>query len=226
MAKSDTYEAVRARMACPVKPILTEGVLPTSGATPSVDLNPLLIQGLSTLPQSIDAAEAKGSELLEDCERYIRKEDVPAFLNLLGMYPGLMVHDWVREALHTFAKKGALDRGPGHPAGCYQIYPLLVVALVEQLLSKKEAPNREKAFIKLEELGVLSYASAKDSFYRALREERFLAILLKSPELTSVTAAEVADRVREAETLGPGGKITRTAENPKLGTVEATFEAE
>ncbi len=223
MAKSDTYEAVRARMACPVKPILTEGVLPTSGATPSVDLNPLLIQGLSTLPQSIDAAEAKGSELLEDCERYIRKEDVPAFLNLLGMYPGLMVHDWVRETVHTLSKKGALDRGPGHPAGFYKIYPLLVVALVEQLLSKKEAPNREKAFIKLEELGVMSYASAKDSFYRALREKRFRAILLTSPELARVSAEELADRVRKAETLQPGGPITRTVEDPRLGSMSITL---
>ncbi len=223
MAKSGTCEAIRARMVFPVQRILAEEGLERRRATRRVYLNGLRIQGLSTHPQSVEAAEAEGSKLLEDCQRYIRKEDVPAFLGLLGMYPGLIVHRWVRETLHTLAREGALHRDPGHPTGCYQIYPLVVVVLVEQLLSKKEEPNRERAFIKLEALGVMSYASAKDSFYRALREKRFRAILLTSPELARVSAEELADRVRKAETLQPGGPITRTVEDPRLGSMSITL---
>ncbi len=136
------------------------------------------------------------------------------------------MHRWVRETLHTLSKQGALHRGPGRPTGCYQIYPLVVVALVEQLVSKKAVRNQEKAFKELQDLGVISYAAAKDLFYRALREKRFQAILLTSPELARVSAEELTDRVRKAETLQPGGPITRTVQHPRLGTVDITLKAE
>jgi hypothetical protein len=211
-------------MVFPVKRVPTKEGLKARRGTRREYLNELPIEGLSTLPRSVEAAEAKGNELLEVSQRHIRKGEVADFLRLLGKYPGLICHSWTRETLDTLARQGVLERGPGRPTGCYQIYPLVIVALVEQLLSKKEVPNREGAFRRLEDLGVTSYAAAKDLFYRALREERFRAILLTSPEVARmVTAEEVADRVRKAETLQPGGRITRTVEDSQLESI--TFEA-
>lgn len=226
MSKSDTYEAVPARMVLPVKRIPTKEGLKTRRGTRREYLNELRIEGLSTLPRSVEAAEAKGNELLEYCQRHIRKGEVADFLRFLGRYPGLISHHWIRETLETLARQGVLERGPGRPRGCYQIFPLVVVALVEQLRSKKEVRNLTKAFRKLEDLGVTSYASAKDLYHRALREERFRAILLTSPELRcTVTAEEVADRVQRAETLESDRPITRTVQDSPLGSMGITFEA-
>jgi len=224
--KPQTYEAVPAKMVIPGVPLPAEAVRPAKlGSTPA-NLNALPIQGVSTLAGSLDQADGKGDELLKECRRCIRKRDFPEFLYLLGMYPGLIADRWIRETLFRLAKQGRLRRYRGRPTGSYKIYPLLVVGLVEQLLSGGEAPNREHAFVRLEELGIMSYESAKDLFYRALQEERFRAILLTSPELTRVaTAEEVAEEVRNAETLHPGGRITRTVEHPHLGSVNITFEA-
>jgi hypothetical protein len=100
----------------------------------------------------------------------------------------------------------------------------MVVALVEQLRSSGEAKNPEQAFGTLEELGVISYAWGKDLYYQALREDRFRSILLTVPELARlVTAEEVADRLQRAETPEPDRPITRTVENPHLGSVDITF---
>jgi hypothetical protein len=103
---------------------------------------------------------------------------------------------------------------------------LVVVALVEQLLSAGDVENPKQAFGRLEELGVIPYESAEGLWHNAQREERFRAILLTSPDLARmVTVEEVADRVQRAETLQPGGRITRTAQDPQLGSVTITFEA-
>ncbi len=142
------------------------------------------------------------------------------------MYPGLICDRWVRETLVKLAKQRRLRRRQGRPTGWYRIYPLVVVALVEQLLSSGEVENAEEAFGELEELGVMSCESAQRLFYQARREERFRAILLTSPELARmVTAEEVAERVRKAETLQPGGPITRTVQHPQLGSVSITLKA-
>ncbi len=223
--KPETYEAVPWRMVFPGGPIPPEGGLLAKGAGTPVNLNRLGFQGVSTLPASLGKA-ASGDELLRECRRRLRDRDVPAFLDLLGMYPGLVCDRWVRETLVKLAKQRRLRRHRGRPTGWYRIYPLVVVALVEQLLSSGKVENPEQAFGELEELGVIPYASAKDLYYQALREERFRAILLTSPKLARmVTAEEVADRVRKAETLQPGGRITRTVQDSQLGSVSVTFEA-
>ena len=215
--KSETYEAIRVRTAFPGVSIPPE--------ENALSLKELSIQGVSTLPQSINNAEGKADELLKECRRCIRKRDFSTFLSRLDAYPALIEDRWVREMVFKLAKQDRLRRRSGRPDACYNIYPLIVVGLVEQLITRGQVPNREQAFLTLEALGIMSYERAKYFFYRARREKRFRAILLKSAELAHVvTAEDMAARCRDAETLDPGGKITRTAEDPKLGTVEITFE--
>ena len=215
---SGSYEAIRTRMVFPGVPIPPE--------ESALSLKELSIQGVSTLPQSVNKAEKKTEELLKECRRCIRKRDFSTFLSRLDAYPALIEDRWVREELLNLEKQGRRRRRRGRPDACYNIYPLIVVGLVEQLILRGEAQNPQQAFGRLEELDIMSYDSAKYYFYRAWREKRFRAILLKSPELARVvTAEEMTERLRNAETLGPGDKITRTVEDPQRGPAEITFEA-
>lgn len=225
--KPETYEAIPWRMVFPGGPIPPKGRLLEKGADTPVNLSKLRFQGVSTLDASWEGAKARADELLEECRRRLRQRDVPGFFDLLGMYPGLICDRWVRDTLVKLANQRRLRRRRGRPTGWYRVYPLLVVALVEQLLSKKVVSKRKDAFWELEKLGIMSYESAQGLFYQARREERFRAILLTSPELARmVTAEEVTDRVRKAETLQPGDPITRNVENSQLGSVDITLKAE
>ena len=225
--KPETYEAIPWRMVFPGGPIPPKGGLRAKGAGTPVNLNKLRFQGVSTLPASLEKAEAGGDELFRECRRRLRQRDFPGFLDLLRLYPGLYRDRGVREALFKLARQRRRCRRPGRQRGWYKTNPLLVVALVEQLLSKKVVSKRDDAFWELEKLGIMSYESAQGLFYQAWREERFRAILSTSPKLARmVTAEEVADRVRKAETLQPGDPITRNMENSQLGSVDITLKAE
>jgi hypothetical protein len=69
----------------------------------------------------------------------------------------------------------------------------------------------------------MTYAAAKDSFYRGWRAPRFKAIYLEFPELErEMTAAAVA-YFQRAEMVEPGRRITRTLEDQLLGCVEFAF---
>lgn len=221
------YEAVPARMVFPAVPIPTNEVL--SGASKdadSINLDPLLIQGVSTLPGSVEGAERKTEALLSECRRLVASRDFPGFLDLLDVNPLLTVDRGVRETLYKLAKQGRLHRRRGRPRGDYKkVHPLVAAGLIEQLVANGDAPNPEQAFCKLEKLGVLPYGTAKDYYYQVLREERYKPVLHTYPELARpATEGEVAE-LHHAETLQPGGRITRTVEDAQLGTVEMTFEA-
>ena len=100
-----------------------------------------------------------------------------------------------------------------------------MAGLVEHLIATKWAKNPEQAFGKLEELGVLSYESAKECFYRGLRDKRFQPILMEFPELRQLISEEAAARLlRAVEIVQPGKKVTRTWEDPRLVTVELVIE--
>ncbi len=107
------------------------------------------------------------------------------------------------------------------------MHPLLVVGLVQHLIATGRAANREQAFGKLEELRVLPYDSVKDGFYRGLREKRFRPILLVFHELAQeISAEESAAQLSRGEVLQPGAEITRTWEDPRLGTVKMVLRGQ
>jgi hypothetical protein len=212
-------------MVFPGGPIPPKGGLLERGPGTPVNLNRLRFQGVSTLDASWIEAKARADELLRECRRLLRDHKVWAFLDLLGMYPGLICDRWIREALLKLAKRRRLRRRPGRPTGWYTIYPLVIVVLVEQLLLSGQVGSQEEAFGELEKLGIISFDSAQRLFYQAHREDRFRAILKTSPELARmVTAEEVADRVQRAETLEGGKPITRTVEDSQLGAVDIKLE--
>ncbi len=90
--------------------------------------------------------------------------------------------------------------------------------------ASRQGGNPEQAFGKLEALGLMTYASAKDSFYRGRREQRFKPIFLEFPELDrELTDEEFLAWLRRVEVLEPGRTIRRTVEDPQRGTVEMEF---
>lgn len=222
------YEVTPARMIFPVVPIPANEVL--SGApkaASSINLDPLLIRGVSTLPGSVEGAERKAEALLSECRRLVKARNTAAFLDLLDENPPLTTDRWVRETLYKLAKQRRLHRRRGRPRGDYKkVHPLVAAGLVEQLVANGDAANPEQAFGKLEELDVLPYGTAKDYYYQVLREERYKPILLTCPELARPATEEEVAALHHAEALRPGGKAIWTGEDAQLGTVEMIFEAE
>ncbi len=227
--KPKTYEAVPFKMVLSGIPIPAEGVLPSHGKG-SVNLKKLSIQGITTPVSSVGEAERYSDEQLRHCRYRVRCGNPDALLDLLKANPAFILDSWVREKFARLAQAGRLRPGRGRPAEQFTAHPLIVAGLVKACVTHGFAKNVDGAFAQVAEwTGFLSRGRVKALYYQAYREERFRAILIQYPELARpATAEEVSEEVSElhhAETLRPGGRITRTVQDPQLGTVEITFEA-
>ena len=199
-----------------------DGAVPTEGHEDGHIKMPetLAITGVSTHPTTADRAKREADALIRWCQEQVLTGRVSAILELLDINPEFIRHAWVRETYIRLSEEGRLRRARGRPIGRDQVCPLVVVGLVGYLVETGRVKNPEQAFGKLDELGLMTYAAAKDSFYRGRREPRFRAIYLEFPELErEMTAAEMAYFSR-AEMVEPGRTITRTFEDPQLGRVE------
>jgi hypothetical protein len=183
----------------------------------------LAISGVSSLPTSVDRAKREAEALLRQCQEHVAAGRAGAILDLLDMNPEFIQHAWVRETYIRLSAEGRLRRAPGRPIGRDKVCPMVVVGLVGHLIHTGRVKNREQAFGKLEELGLMTYAAAKDSFYRGRREPRFKAIYLEFPELEREMTTEEMAYFQRAEMVEPGRTIKRTFEDPRLGRVEFGF---
>jgi hypothetical protein len=183
----------------------------------------LAISGVSTLPTSLERAKLEAYELLRQCQERIAGGRAAAVLELLDINPEFIKHAWVRETYVRLTEQGRLRRTPGRPVGRDKVNPMVVVGLVGHLIETARAKNREQAFGKLEELGLMTHAAAKDSFYRAWREPRFKAIYLEFPELERELTAEEMVYFKRTEMVEPGRTIKRMFDDPQLGRLEFGF---
>lgn len=116
-------------------------------------------------------------------------------------------------------------RRPGRPRGRFEKHPLVVVGLVEHLIRTHEARTFEDAFLHLGELGLLSFESARECFYRAMRDERFAPMLVEFPEAKRLLSAEEgAQLLHRIEWFEPGRQIKREFNDKRFGEVEIIFE--
>jgi hypothetical protein len=210
-------------------PLVAEGALPTSvpeAAREWTGPGTLPIRGVSTFTTQAARAKRETDEVLSHYRNRWRQGDRTAISELLDLNPEFIVAAWVRDALEQLLEGGLPLRRKGRPHGRYAVNPLIVVGLVQNLISTGRAPNREQAFARLEELGVLTYESAKDSFYRALRERRFHPILIEFPEFAQEISAETAAQFPSGERLLTGAEVSRKWEDPRLGTVTFTVRGE
>jgi hypothetical protein len=211
-------------------PIPAQGALP-DGVSEESDAcqwpSELPITGVFARPTCPERARQQAEELLRHCRERLRRGDRSAILELLDLNPEFIAVQWVREELFRLVEGGLPLRMRGRPWGRYKRNPLFVVGLVEHLIATKRAKNPEQAFGRLEELGVLSYESAKESFYRGLREKRFKPVLIEFPELRQVISEEEAAQLLGiAEIVQPGNKSVRRWEDSRLGTIELVIEGQ
>ncbi len=226
--KPRRYEITPFRMVLSGIPIPADGALPGGPSEESDACQwpaELPITGVFTRPTCAERARQQAEELLRHCRDRQRRGDRSAIPELLDLNPEFISVRWVREELVRLLEGRLPLRKRGRPWGRYKMHPLFVVGLVEHLMATKRAKNPEQAFGRLEELGMLSYDSAKECFYRGLREKRFEPILMEFPELRQVISdVEAARLFGAAEIVQPGKKSRRTWEDPRLGTVELVIE--
>ncbi len=222
------YEFIPARMVIPGIPIPADGALPDASSEESDACRwpaELPVVGVFTRPTCPEDARRHAEELLRHCRERLRRGDRSAILELLDLNPEFLSVGWVREELFRLVEGESLRRKRGRPWNRYRKHPLVVIGLVEHLIATNRAKNPEQAFGKLEELGLLSYESAKECFYRGRREKRFEAVLMEFPELRQLISVEAAaPLLRVVEMVQPGKKVTRTWEDPRFGTVELVIE--
>jgi hypothetical protein len=189
-----------------------------AGGTPVV--------GVWTRPTCPERARREAEGLLRHCRHRFRTGDRPAVLDLLDLNPEFMCVSWVREALLRLVEGGLSLRRRGRPRGRYTMHPLVVVGLVEHMIATGQVPNREKAFLRLHELRVVSYEAAQECYYRGRREKRFEPVLMEFPELQRIIPEEEASRLFPmVERVQPGTRSVRRWTDPGLGVVELVVEA-
>ncbi len=210
-------------------PLVAEGALPTSvseAARESTGPGTIPIRGVSTFTAQAARAKREADEILSHYRRLWRQGDRTAIAELLDLNPEFIAVAWVRDALEQLLEGGGSLRQKGRPHARYAVNPLIVVGLVQHLIPTGRVPNREPAFARPEEHGVLTYESAKDSFYRALRERRFHPVLIEFPEFAQEISAEAAARLPSGERVQTGVEVSRKWEDPHLGTVTFTVRGE
>ncbi|MBI4245980.1 MAG: hypothetical protein HY614_02215 [Candidatus Rokubacteria bacterium] len=217
------YEIVPLRAVLPAIPTLDTTSRPLAELR---DEHVIRVTGATTLPCTVAGAEAHAQALLAVCRERVEAGHPEVLLELLDAHPDFIKDRWVRETIGHLARDGKLRRRRGRVRGRRAFHPLIVVGLVNHLIRMGDAQNPEQAFGLLEQLEILKYGTAKDLYYRGVREDRFKPILLAFDDLAECVFQDVLEQMLAgAEVLGPGMTITRRVSDPELGEVEIIFTA-
>ncbi len=216
--KPEGYKFTPARLIVPAEQHVANAQLDAVDIRSSGELR---IDGVSAVPCETQAAEREAQAMLARCREQLRRGNRYAVIELLDANPWFIAVPWLAEQLLRLRRGGLPLRRRGRVRGRYQFHPLVVAGLVKYVMERGEAANVERALGRLDEIGLLSYATAKDLYYRARGDERFRPIMLTWPELTARVPAEVAETfLRRAEVLAPGHPVTRSWEDPERGRVD------
>lgn len=212
------YEVTPARLVAPAEPHVANERLDAVEIRSSGNLQ---IDGVTTVPCETRAAEREAHEMLAWCREQLRLGNRHAVLELLDVNPWFIAEPWVADQLFRLRRGGLPLRRRGRVRGRYQFHPLVVAGLVKYLIERRGAANVEQALHQLEEIGLLSYSTAKDLYYRARRDDRFKPIMLTWPDRTARVSAEAAEAwLSRAEVLEPGKPVVRSWEDSELGKVD------
>jgi hypothetical protein len=217
------YEVTPVRIVLPATPTLEA----TPRALAEVrDQQVIRITGATSLSTTLPDARRKAQAMLDETRARVEGGHPQAILELLDANAAFIAVRWVRETLWRLSREGRLRRRRGRVTGRRRFSPLVVVGLVKHLIQMGEAANPERAFGVLEQAEILKYETAKDLYYRGVREDRFKPILLEFEDLAgSVSEEALRPLLDRAEVLKPGKTIKRKVSDPKLGEVEIQFKA-
>ena len=212
------YEITPVRMIVPAIPSLAGNPLDVDRIRAQHEI---LFNGVRTESTTFSTAEREAEEMLADCRRRVAHHEYHALIELLDANPGFIAHEWVRETYLDLAKKKLFVRRRGRIQGKRLFHPLIVAGLVEHLIATGEAKTTEKAFVRLEELQLLKYETAKDLYYRGRQQDRFRPIFLEFPQFRRLVSVEEGEALlRRARMLQPGETVTYRGVDPVLGETE------
>ena len=212
------YEITPFRAVIPAIPEVARGSLDPDRIKAAQELS---ITGLRTEPTPLHSASEEAAEMLADCRRRVRRHEYHALIELLDANPAFIADRWVRETLLDLIRRKLLARRRGRIEGKRRFHPLVVVGLVEHLIARRQAATPEKAFVALDNLGVLKYETAKDLYYRGRRQDRFRPILLEFPDLTRRISLEEGNALlHAARGLRSGEQTIYRVHHPVLGETE------
>ena len=184
----------------------------------------LRIRGLTTLPTSLEDSQARVDCRLREVARRLKQGDHQGLVDILDDHPSLIAHRWVRQELVRWLATRRSYRKPGRKTGTFFRRALVIAGIIEELLRRGLAPNKEQAFNWFADHEHMSYDAAKYQYYQAWKDERFKPILFEiNSEGRLRTDKETSEILSNAEVLEPGKTITHTLAEFSEGPLTVTF---
>lgn len=184
------------------------------------------ISGVRSLKTSAKQALILTDRLLKPVRRQLKNGKCQELCKLLETRPEFSAHPWVREEFLKWISTGRSFTKRGRRIGSFEVHPLIVAALVDELIARRSAPNRERAFVWLANNDWLEYETAKKQYYQAIGEDRFRAALIQnSISSTSKPRLKARRLIRSADRLQPRHSVTRTLLESPLGALTVTITA-
>ena len=216
--QSNSYEATPCRLVADGVPLLAQ----------EEDLtNPkeVLVRGIETLPTSIEDAQARVNGRLQEVERRLKRGDHQGLVDILDDHPRLIAHPWVRAELIKWLATGRSYRKRGRRRRTFFRCALVIAGIVEELIRRGLAANKEQAFHWLADHWQMSYDSAKFQCYQAWKDERFKPILFEIASSQRVqTSEEITQVLSSAKMVKSGTSVTRTLAEFQEGPLTLTIE--
>src|SRR6266508_4172911 len=211
------YEVTPVRIILPAVPTLEAKTRPLSEIRNAQVIH---ITGAMTLPTTLLIARQEAQAMLAQTRARVEGGHPEAILELLDANAAFIAVWWVQETFWKLAREGRLRRHRGRITGRHRFSPLVVVALVNHLILMGDAANPEQAFGVLEQAEILKYGTAKDLYYRGVREDRFKPVLLEFEEWANCVSEDALRSVLgQAEVPEAGKTIRRKVNDPELGEV-------
>lgn len=184
------------------------------------------IAGVRTLETSAKRALRLADDMLKPVRADWRNGRFKELLKLLETRPEFSAHPWIREEILKWIKTGRSFTKRGRRIGTFEIHPLIVAAAVDEIISRRTAAGREQAFAWLANNGWREYETAKKQYYKAIRNDRFRAVLIQnSIWSTPIPKIKARRLIHHADRLYKGKSINRTLCDSPMGAVTVTLTA-
>lgn len=221
MSKNDDYSERYEIEPCQ---IVIPGVPLIANSEDFSDREQIRITGVRTLETSAERALRLADKMLKPVRKDLRYGRCKELLKLLETRPEFNDLPWVREEVRKWVGTRRSFTKRGRRMGSFETHPLVTVATVDELVVRQWASKRHPAFAWLAENGWLEYETAKSQYYRAMREDRYRAVLLRNSIWSTPRPRLKARRlIRRAEQLYPSKSVTRTLQESHKGALTVTF---
>lgn len=216
---SERYKNEPCQIAIPGAPVLAKSESFSDGSQ-------VRIAGIRTLKISVKQALHLTEAMLKPVRQQLKKGHHQDLVKLLDNRPEFSAHPWVREELVKWIRTGRTFRKRGRKMGSFKRHPLVIAAVVDELINRQCVSSKDAAFAWLDEHEWLGYETAKKQYYQAIGEDRFRAVLIQGSIWSTPKPRLKAQRlIRGADQLYAGQSITRKLYESRAGTVTVTLTA-